>query len=166
MEELVADVLIFNDELSPSQLKALVTRIEVKIIDRTQLILDIFAKRARTREGKLQIELAQLQYALPRSKRPRESTCQGKAEESEQEVQGRQSLKPTGAISETGFMKSIFSCLPSFATEADTEKEERKTVYCKSRLSATPMQGNRHGLTGLQMPTAMKKTFCSPHLTR
>ncbi|TWM26393.1 GTPase HflX [Bacillus paralicheniformis] len=65
-EELLPDVLIFNDELSPSQLKALVTTLDVKIIDRTQLILDIFAKRARTREGKLQIELAQLQYALPR----------------------------------------------------------------------------------------------------
>ncbi|MEC1261000.1 GTPase HflX [Bacillus swezeyi] len=65
-EELSPDVLIFNDELSPSQLKALVTYLGVKIIDRTQLILDIFAKRARTREGKLQIELAQLQYALPR----------------------------------------------------------------------------------------------------
>lgn len=66
MEELEADLLIFNDELSPSQLKSLATAIEVKMIDRTQLILDIFAKRARTREGKLQIELAQLQYALPR----------------------------------------------------------------------------------------------------
>ncbi|MCY7779634.1 GTPase HflX [Bacillus haynesii] len=65
-EELSPDVLIFNDELSPSQLKALVTTLDVKIIDRTQLILDIFAKRARTKEGKLQIELAQLQYALPR----------------------------------------------------------------------------------------------------
>ncbi|EQM27737.1 GTPase [Bacillus licheniformis CG-B52] len=65
-EELSPDVLIFNDELSPSQLKALVTTLDVKIIDRTQLILDIFAKRARTREGKLQIELAHLQYALPR----------------------------------------------------------------------------------------------------
>ncbi|MED4340329.1 GTPase HflX [Bacillus licheniformis] len=65
-EELSPDVLIFNDELSPSQLKALVTTLDVKIIDRTQLILDIFAKHARTREGKLQIELAQLQYALPR----------------------------------------------------------------------------------------------------
>lgn len=65
-EELSPDVLIFNDELSPSQLKALVTTLDMKIIDRTQLILDIFAKRARTREGKLQIELAQLQYALPR----------------------------------------------------------------------------------------------------
>lgn len=65
-EELSPDVIIFNDELSPSQLKTLVTYLDVKIIDRTQLILDIFAKRARTREGKLQIELAQLQYALPR----------------------------------------------------------------------------------------------------
>ncbi|TYO51382.1 GTPase HflX [Bacillus sp. Y3] len=65
-EELDCDVIIFNDELSPSQLKALATALDVKIIDRTQLILDIFAKRARTREGKLQIELAQLQYALPR----------------------------------------------------------------------------------------------------
>ncbi|ATH91726.1 GTPase [Bacillus glycinifermentans] len=65
-EELSPDVVIFNDELSPSQLKALATSLDVKIIDRTQLILDIFAKRARTREGKLQIELAQLQYALPR----------------------------------------------------------------------------------------------------
>lgn len=65
-EELEADLIIFNDELSPSQLKSLATAIEAKIIDRTQLILDIFAKRAKTREGKLQIELAQLQYALPR----------------------------------------------------------------------------------------------------
>ena len=65
-EELDCDVIIFNDELSPSQLKALATALDVKIIDRTQLILDIFAKRACTREGKLQIELAQLQYALPR----------------------------------------------------------------------------------------------------
>ncbi len=65
-EEFECDVIIFNDELSPSQLKALATALDVKIIDRTQLILDIFAKRARTREGKLQIELAQLQYALPR----------------------------------------------------------------------------------------------------
>ena len=65
-DELDCDVIIFNDELSPSQLKALATALDVKIIDRTQPILDTFAKRARTREGKLQIELAQLQYALPR----------------------------------------------------------------------------------------------------
>jgi len=65
-EELDADILIFNDELSPSQKRNLASEIEARIIDRTQLILDIFAQRARSKEGKLQVELAQLQYLLPR----------------------------------------------------------------------------------------------------
>src|SRR5690606_23541881 len=55
-----------DDELSPAQGRNLERVLEVKIIDRTQLILDIFAQRARTREGKLQVELAQLRYLLPR----------------------------------------------------------------------------------------------------
>lgn len=66
VEELEADVVIFNDELSPSQKRNLSTDIKARIIDRTQLILDIFAQRARSKEGKLQVELAQLQYLLPR----------------------------------------------------------------------------------------------------
>ncbi len=61
-----ADVIVFDNELSPAQLRELGKRINRKIIDRTQLILDIFARRARTREGKLQVELAQLKYLLPR----------------------------------------------------------------------------------------------------
>ncbi|MGM9988961.1 MAG: GTPase HflX [Bacillaceae bacterium] len=65
-EELEPDVIIFNSELSPSQIRNLSTHLEAKIIDRTQLILDIFAQRAKTREGKMQVELAQLQYLLPR----------------------------------------------------------------------------------------------------
>jgi GTP-binding protein HflX len=64
--ELSADVVIFDNELSPAQLRQLEEATGRKIIDRTQLILDIFARRARTREGKLQVELAQLQYLLPR----------------------------------------------------------------------------------------------------
>jgi GTP-binding protein HflX len=60
------DVVIFDNELSPAQLGQLEKLIELKIIDRTQLILDIFARRARTREGKWQVELAQLKYLLPR----------------------------------------------------------------------------------------------------
>lgn len=64
--ELEADLVIFNDELSPSQKRNLASAIEARIIDRTQLILDIFAQRARSKEGKLQVELAQLQYILPR----------------------------------------------------------------------------------------------------
>jgi GTP-binding protein HflX len=61
-----ADVVMFDDELTPTQLRQLEEAAGCKIIDRTQLILDIFARRARTREGKLQVELAQLKYLLPR----------------------------------------------------------------------------------------------------
>lgn len=66
VDELEADVVIFNDELSPSQNRNLSRHLNARIIDRTQLILDIFAQRARSKEGKLQVELAQLQYLLPR----------------------------------------------------------------------------------------------------
>ena len=60
------DTVIFDDELSPAQSRTLEKIFNCKILDRTSLILDIFAQRARTREGKLQIELAQLQHLLPR----------------------------------------------------------------------------------------------------
>ncbi|ADU30667.1 GTPase HflX [Evansella cellulosilytica] len=66
LEELEVELVIFNDELSPSQLRNLTSQLDVKVIDRTQLILDIFAGRARSKEGKLQVELAQLGYLLPR----------------------------------------------------------------------------------------------------
>jgi GTP-binding protein HflX len=61
-----ADVVVFDSELTPAQLRHIEAEVGRKIIDRTQLILDIFARRARTREGKLQVELAQLKYLLPR----------------------------------------------------------------------------------------------------
>jgi GTPase len=60
------DVVIFDNELTPAQLRQIEEEVGRKIVDRTQLILDIFARRARTREGKLQVELAQLKYLLPR----------------------------------------------------------------------------------------------------
>ena len=61
-----ADLIIFDKELSPAQQRNLEEKIGIKIIDRTQLILDIFAQHAHSREGKLQVELAQLNYLLPR----------------------------------------------------------------------------------------------------
>jgi GTP-binding protein HflX len=61
-----ADLVIFDHELSPSQQRNLEREIDCRVIDRTQLILDIFARHARTREGQLQVELAQLEYLLPR----------------------------------------------------------------------------------------------------
>ena len=61
-----ATILIFDQEQNPSQIRSITDQIALKVIDRTQLILDIFAQRARSREGKLQVELAQLKYLLPR----------------------------------------------------------------------------------------------------
>ncbi len=61
-----ADVLLFDHDLSPSQQRNIERIIQRRVIDRTQLILDIFARHARTREGQLQVELAQLQYMMPR----------------------------------------------------------------------------------------------------
>ncbi len=61
-----ANLLIFDQELNPSQIRSVTDHTELRVIDRTQLILDIFARRARSREGRLQIEMAQLKYMLPR----------------------------------------------------------------------------------------------------
>ena len=65
-DDLDIDVFLFDDELSPRQQRELEKQLEVKIVDRTALILDIFARHARTREGQLQVELAQYEYRLPR----------------------------------------------------------------------------------------------------
>ena len=66
VKELDIDTIVFNDELSGSQIRNIEEIVEAKVIDRTNLILDIFAKRALTKEGQLQVELAQLKYSLPR----------------------------------------------------------------------------------------------------
>ncbi len=65
-DETRVDVVVFDNELTPAQLRQIEKAVGRSIVDRTQLILDIFARRARTREGKLQVELAQLKYLLPR----------------------------------------------------------------------------------------------------
>ncbi len=61
-----ATLIVFDQELNPSQIRAITDHAEIKVIDRTQMILDIFARRAQTKEGRLQVELAQLKYLLPR----------------------------------------------------------------------------------------------------
>lgn len=65
-KELGANVVIFDEELSPAQQRNLEEKLDIRVIDRTTLILDIFARRAQTQEGRLQVELAQLEYLLPR----------------------------------------------------------------------------------------------------
>ena len=73
MEEIIltalnraASIIIFDQELNSSQIRAITDQVDIKVIDRTMLILDIFAQRAHSKEGKLQVELAQLKYLLPR----------------------------------------------------------------------------------------------------
>ena len=66
------DMVIFNDELSPYQIRNLEEFLDIEVIDRTQLILDIFYKRAKTKEAKLQVEIARLQYELPRMRTSRD----------------------------------------------------------------------------------------------
>ena len=68
-----ASIVIFNDELSPSQIRNLESSLDIQVIDRTILILNIFAERAKTKEAQLQVEVAQLQYMLPRLTGLRES---------------------------------------------------------------------------------------------
>ena len=68
-EDRQADLIIFDEELSPAQARNLENELGIRVVDRTELILGIFAKRARTAEAQMQVELAQLQYALPRLKR-------------------------------------------------------------------------------------------------
>ncbi|MEA1997209.1 MAG: GTPase HflX, partial [Gemmatimonadota bacterium] len=69
IEESDSDLAIFNDELSPTQARNLEDLFEIQVLDRAELILDIFARHARTTEAKLQVELAQLEYLLPRLRR-------------------------------------------------------------------------------------------------
>lgn len=83
------DLVIFDDELSPSQQRNLEKALNARVIDRTALILDIFAQHARTREGRLQVELAQLEYRLPR--------LRGYGTELSQQTGGSRSAGPGGA---------------------------------------------------------------------
>jgi GTP-binding protein HflX len=69
VEEVEADLVVFDEELSPAQGKNLEQLIDVRVMDRSELILDIFGTRARSREARMQVELAQLQYLLPRLSR-------------------------------------------------------------------------------------------------
>ena len=106
-----ADTVICDGELSPSQLRRLESTIKVKVIDRTALILDIFAQHAKSREGKAQVELAQLQYLLPRLRgwgeaMSRQAASAHRAVASAPVVPARRSLKPIVG----GFARASPSC--------------------------------------------------------
>jgi GTP-binding protein HflX len=98
-----ADTVICDGELTPSQLRRLESVVQVKVIDRTALILDIFAQHARSREGKAQVELAQLQYMLPRLRGWGESLSRPAVAASAPAAPARRSWKRTGGGSGPAF---------------------------------------------------------------
>ena len=123
-----ADVVIFNSELSPTQLKNLTNELKIKIIDRTQLILDIFAQRAKSREGKLQVELAQLEYLLPRlSGQGTELSRLGGG--IGQEDPGKPNWRRTGAISGNEFTISKNNWMSSSSIATCTANEGKSASH-------------------------------------
>jgi GTP-binding protein HflX len=155
-KELEADVVIFNDELSPSQNRNLSKLLDARVIDRTQLILDIFAQRARSKEGKLQVELAQLEYLLPRL------TGQGTAlsrlgggigtrgpGETKLETDRRHIHRRIDEIKEQ---------LKIIAEHRERYRERRK----KNQVFQVRTQENRHCSIVSQMPTHLRKIYCLP----
>ena len=95
------DVLITDDELSPAQQRSLEELLRVKVIDRSRLILDIFALHAQTHEGRLQVELAQLEYQLPRLTRLWTHLSRTRAASARGDP-ARASSRPTGGSSAHG----------------------------------------------------------------
>jgi GTP-binding protein HflX len=95
-----ADMVIFDQTLTPAQSRAISEMTDIKVIDRTQLILDIFARRAHSREGKVQVELAQLRYLLPDCP-GRARSCHASAAASGREVRAKPNWKPTDGESGT-----------------------------------------------------------------
>jgi GTP-binding protein HflX len=106
-----ASLVLFDHDLTPSQLRNIESQLPCHVIDRSQLILDIFARHARTREGQLQVELAQLQYQLPRlAGRGRAMAASGPAD------RAKLSLRPIGARSTCASTTSRRSSTPCAAS--------------------------------------------------
>ena len=134
--------VIFDDELSPAQGRNLENLFSRKVLDRTQLILDIFAQRARSREGRLQIELAQLQYLLPRLTRmwhhlSRQTGGIG--------TRGRvkRNWKSTAGGCRNELRGSSASWNPCGKPAPFSDKEENAISGLSLQWSATPTPGNR-----------------------
>jgi len=123
------DVVIFDNELSPAQLRNLEDALDRRVIDRTQLILDIFARRARTREGKLQVELAQLKYLMPR--------LVGSADGLSRQAGGIGTLGPGETKLETD-RRRIRHRVSILSKEIDTVRRRRSQLRERRHKAAVP----------------------------
>ena len=136
MKELIAmndcDLAVFDNELTPSQMRVLSEELGVKVLDRSGLILDIFAQRAQTREGQLQVELAQYKYLLPR--------LTGMWTHLVRQTASGGSTAATSAARYRSSRRSWPRCARS---EAHSAAAARRTTCPSSRSSATRMPVNR-----------------------
>lgn len=136
------DLIIADGELSPVQIRNIEDLTGVRVIDRTTLILDIFAGRARSSEGKLQVELAQLKYSLPRlsGKGTALSRLGGGIGT---RARAKQNSKPTGGISVSEYKTLRRSLTRLKSAVLQCTKGARKTVHFALQLSVTQMQANQ-----------------------
>lgn len=144
-DETDANIVIFNDELSPSQIRNLERDLQCKVIDRTMLILDIFSRRAKTREAQLQVELAQLQYMLPRLVGLHASLSrQGEEQEAALKtvVLGKQSSNLTVVKLKIRFRKSRKSWNLLKSSVKHSESNVVKMQYLSYQLLVIQMQGS------------------------
>ena len=148
LQDTGADGIICDDELSPAQLKNLSDELGVKVIDRTLLILDIFTKRATTREGQMQIELAQLNYRLTRlTGLGKELSRQGAAVGTHTRGAGETKLEM-----DRRHIRERIDMLKSQLRKWQNvgiwkEHNVKKAIFLSLHLSATPMQENPPSLT-------------------
>ena len=133
--QLDADVLIFDRNLAPAQASSIAALTDLKVVDRTQLILDIFAQRAESRDGKLQVELAQLKYMLPRLDR-KTTRCRVSPVASAGADRARQSSRSPGAA------RAIASrTWKNQLAELSKQRRQRRTRRAKSGMPSVAIIG-------------------------
>jgi GTP-binding protein HflX len=141
---LEADLVIFDDDLSPSQIKNLEEILELAVMDRSGLILEIFFQRARTREAQTQVELAQLQYLLPRLTRRWIKRLQRQLDKIERTrgVQ-RRGRREASLIALAGYTNAGKSTLFNQLTQAGTRVEDRLFATLDSKLRRGAIGGDK-----------------------
>lgn len=159
VEDLEADMVVFNHELSPLQFRNLERELGVLVLDRTQLILDIFAMRAQSNEGKIQVELAQLQYLLPR--------ITGRGVELSRLGGGIGTRGPGETKLETDRrrIRDRISSLKKKLAKVEKTRREQKRSRQKSGIALTALVGYTNaGKTTLFNRLASEKTFAEDKL--
>jgi len=152
--EVDADTVVFDDELTPAQSRNLEKILGRTAIDRTAVILDIFAQNARTQEGKAQVELAQLRYRLPR--------LRGRGKGLSQQAGGIGTRGPGETQLEVDRRRLL-----RWAEHATRNARRGGGHSCtRCRSSGTPTPESRRSSTGSPMPACSSRTACSPRSTR